>query len=248
MVKMIVKAFVDNFIPPVMLKIAKKLKTTTPVDNVNESVFNPFVDSLVAKSYSQYGEDLVVDALLGCKKKGFYVDVGANDPDCLSNTKRFYLRGWHGINIEPEPSLYEKLCQVRNRDINLWIGIANEYGVKDFFQSSANTLSSFNEELVRKMSQIYGAVLSSSVKVPVMPLAEVFSKYVLKRSIDFMSVDVEGADLDVLKSNDWVKYRPYILIVEININGQPIVSFLKDKNYLLVYYNGTNGIFLDMDR
>ena len=73
-------------------------------------------------SYSQESEDLVIDRLLGSRSKGFYVDVGAGDPVKFSNTKRFSKRGWSGINIEPNPDTYLKLCADRPLDVNLTCG------------------------------------------------------------------------------------------------------------------------------
>src|SRR3989344_7565306 len=69
-------------------------------------------------SYSQFGEDMVIDNLLNNKKRGFYVDVGAYDPDRFSNTKRFYLKGWRGINIEPDVYSFNKFLEKRPEDIN----------------------------------------------------------------------------------------------------------------------------------
>lgn len=63
----------------------------------------------IKKSFSQYGEDLIIDSLLHNKHRGFYVDVGAYDPHRISNTKRFYLKGWKGINIEPDESNFQSL-------------------------------------------------------------------------------------------------------------------------------------------
>jgi len=93
--------------------------------------FNEFKDLFYRrylKSSSQYYEDLIIDRLLNHKKNGIYLDIGANDPDILSNTKRFYDRGWSGVNIEPDTELYNKLLKHRSRDINLNIGISSGGG------------------------------------------------------------------------------------------------------------------------
>jgi len=85
-------------------------------------------------SYSQNSEDVLIDRLLGNKKTGFYVDVGAYDPSRLSNTKRFYKNGWTGINIEPDPRKIEKFYKLRARDLNLNVGVANKNGRLDYFE------------------------------------------------------------------------------------------------------------------
>ena len=73
-------------------------------------------------TYSQFLEDYILFYIFYDVKNGFYIDVGANDPNHFSVTKAFYLRGWHGINIEPLPDKYRSLLLYRNRDINLNIG------------------------------------------------------------------------------------------------------------------------------
>ena len=79
-------------------------------------------------SYSQFYEDLILFCIFYDVKNGFYIDVGANDPNHISVTKAFYLRGWNGINLEPLPDKYELLLKERKRDLNLQIGVGNEKG------------------------------------------------------------------------------------------------------------------------
>jgi FkbM family methyltransferase len=199
------------------------------------------------ESYSQYGEDVVIDALLSHKRNGFYVDVGANDPDSLSNTKLLYGRGWQGINIEPDPTVHAKLCEKRSRDLNLNIGIGPDPGMMTFFRMSADTLSSFNREAAIRNGQLYNATLLSEEQVQVQRLTTLFESHLRGNTIDFLSVDAEGYDLDVLKSNDWTRFRPSVVMVEINVGGDEIVRYIERQNYCLVFDNGTNGIFLSRE-
>lgn len=195
-------------------------------------------------SYSQYQEDLIIDSLLSSKNKGFYIDIGANDPDVLSNTKRFYLKGWSGINIEPNPNLYNKLVASRPKDINLNYGVSSSKGVLTFYVMSADTLSSFDKKAAIESGKLHGATLVDEIMVNTLPLTDVFNNYVHSQ-VDFMSVDTEGYDLIVLDSNDWTKFRPYAVMVEVNQNDSEIVRFMEGKDYLLIYNNHTNGIFID---
>lgn len=195
-------------------------------------------------SYSQYQEDLIIDSLLSCKNKGFYIDIGANDPDILSNTKRFYLKGWSGINIEPNPSLYNKLVAIRSKDINLNYGVSSTKGALTFYVMSADTLSSFDKKAAVESGKLHGATLVNEMTVNTLSLTDVFNNYV-QGSVDFMSVDTEGYDLIVLGSNDWTKFRPYVVMVEVNQNDSEIVRFMVERDYLLIYNNHTNGIFID---
>ncbi|MEA3341183.1 MAG: FkbM family methyltransferase, partial [Chloroflexota bacterium] len=172
------------------------------------------------------------------------MDVGANDPDILSNTKLFYNKGWHGINIEPTPHLYTKLCTKRDRDINLGVGVGPKPGLMTFYRMSADILSSFNKEAAIKGGELYGATLVSEDPTQVLKLADIIEDNLQGTEIDFLSVDAEGYDLAVLKSNDWFRYQPSVIIVEINVEGNEIIAFLQQHNYTLIFDNGTNGIFV----
>lgn len=234
--------FSDLF-PPVLLKIMKLLLGRYNLKLLKMKTATPFIHQCLG-SFSQFQEDLLIDLLLLSKNSGFYVDVGANDPDVNSNTKRFYMRGWSGINIEPNLIPFKKLCLDRTRDLNLNIGMAPERDHITFYSMSDNTISSFDKETAEKKSAIYKLPIRP-VKIEVWPLRDVFDKYLNGRKIDFMSVDAEGFDFQVLKSNDWERYRPTLLIVEINNEYQGIVSFLEEKKYMLVFNNYYNGVFID---
>lgn len=199
-------------------------------------------------SFSQKGEDLEIDRLLNHQKTGFYVDVGAGDPDRFNNTKRFYLRGWHGINIEPNSRLYQKLVAARPRDINLNLGVAKEKGELTFYEIFPDTLSTFSKEEAAKR-QAEGHQIVCETKVPVETLAGILTEYLENNTIDFLSVDTEGFDLIALQSNDWQKYRPKVICLEsavgkaANINRQP-GQYLESLGYQKAYDNGLNCLYL----
>src|SRR3989344_5956908 len=145
-------------------------------------------------SYSQHGEDLFMEKFLK-KKKGFYVDVGANDPDRFNNTKLFYKKGWNGINIEPDADLFAKLSKKRKRDINLNIGIGEESSNITFYRFIPHTLSTFSKEEADKYRG-QGFRLAELKKIFVERLEDVFAKVPAAAEIDFISVDTEGYDMD----------------------------------------------------
>jgi len=201
-------------------------------------------NQLIISTYSQYGEDLVLDKLLGYRKSGFYVDVGTNDPIIFNNTYRFYKKGWKGINIEPNFSLFKKIKKNRKLDINLNVGIANKKDFLEFYLIDPHTLSTFDSD-VAKQAEVDGYLVKKKIIIKVLPLKEIFNNY-LENKIDFLSIDVEGFDLIVLKSNDWKKYRPKFIIVEINRDLSSIKNFLITKNYIQIFNNSTNAIFKDI--
>lgn len=202
---------------------------------------------LVRGSYSQKGEDLVVDRLLSYKKTGFYVDVGAGDPNRFNNTKRFYLRGWRGINVEPNRHLYQKLVAARPKDINLNLGVAKEKGELTFYEIFPDTLSAFSKEEAAKR-QTEGHHIVRETKVPVDTLANILAEHLGDSTIDFLSVDTEGFDLIVLQSNDWQKYRPETICLEsavgkaANVNRQA-GEYLESLGYQKAYDNGLNCLY-----
>jgi len=212
---------------------------------IRKPEITPLVHNTLINSYSQYGEDLVIDGITGNKPMGFFVDVGANDPVNLNNTKRFYDRGWHGINIEPNPVLFKKLDEQRMRDINLNIGVGSCAKESPFYMVSADTLSSFNKADAERNCRIFNERIIETKNIHMQPLVAILDDYNMGHDIVFMSVDVEGYELEVLSTNDWHRYRPYLIVIEINNNTAAILSYLKKNGYELVFRNHTNGIFVD---
>ena len=194
----------------------------------------------------EFFEDLIIDSLLSAKKTGLYVDIGANDPNFTGHTKRFYLRGWSGINVEPQKHLFNELNKHRKSDINLNVAVGSKKGLATFYElPNRNDGSSLNKKMADLNSKWHKAEIKE-VKKEVVPLKEIFENHLSGRKIDFMSVDVEGTEMDVLKSNDWNNFRPPLVMVEIaHFDCNEIIRFMEETNYSLIYNNIINGIFLD---
>lgn len=215
-----------------------------------EEIYRKFWMEFLRKSYGQKGEDLVLDKFSGNKRKGFYVDVGANDPHRFNNTKRFYLRGWTGINIEPNVDNWQKLSSQRKRDINLNIGIGESESSLEFYKFIPHTLSTFSkEEADNYIGQ--GYKLEKIVLVEVKKMEDILAEY-CKGDIDFMSIDTEGFDMQVLKSNNWNRFRPKLICIEsvshtmrglYNKKNDNHDNFLTNIEYKKVYDNGLNSIY-----
>lgn len=151
-------------------------------------------------SFSQEEEDLVIDKLLNYKKRGFYVDVGAYDPTQFSNTKRFYLKGWRGINIEPDTDNFKKFLKERKKDVNLNIGVGNKSDNLIYYKFFPDTVSTFSiNDMNRNLRKKYKLI--RKIKISVKKLSFVLRKY-CRQTVDFISIDTEGLDLEVLKSNN----------------------------------------------
>jgi len=179
-------------------------------------------------SWSQYGEDAHVRSHFRNKgwtkqggfqtmQAGFYVDVGCCHPIRLSNTLWFYKAGWRGINIDPTPGVKELFDRWRKRDVNLGLAVSDHNGSLTFYteggkNSVYNTASPEQARLLVEQGLIKNMV---EVQVPCATLSSVLDKHLPKgQGIQFMSVDAEGHDLEVLQSNDWARYRPEVLLVE----------------------------------
>lgn len=237
--------YILDFVPPVLVGPLKKIRSLVKgyqdkgEDGPSESFISPNL-----KSYSQFNEDLLIDLILGLKDNGFYLDIGANDPVIGNNTKRFYDKGWSGINIEPGPNAIKKFYEYRIRDINLNIGVGSTKGNSIFYQLEESSLSSFNIKNAKNMAAKSGSIITE-IPIDVFRLVDIVDQYIKGKQVDFMSVDTEGSDLAVLQSNNWDKFRPTLIIVEIDNQYTKIVEFMEQCNYLLVYNNLYNGIFID---
>jgi FkbM family methyltransferase len=236
-----------------MIKIIEKLKTYGPKTLVQYGISEMTYRAIGAlkNSYSQRGEDLIIDKLLGFKEQGFFVDVGANDPSRFSNTCRFYNRGWNGINIEPDINKFLELKKNRENDINLNIGIAEKESKFEFYEFIPDTLSTFSEkEAGEYIRQGYRCI--GHKRIQVRRLEDILDKYCTGKTIDFLSIDTEGYDMQVLKSNNWKKFRPMLICIESSPHdkngygrddGEKHEPFLKKRGYEKVYDSDLNSIY-----
>lgn len=208
---------------------------------------------LFKRSYSQLGEDMIVDFLFYIHKisKPSYIDIGAHDPYNLSNTAYFYEKGCKGINIEPNPVLFDKIARVREEDINLNIGIGSENEELDFYVMNSTTMGTFSREQAEELVKEHGLKIEEVIRVPVNTLEYVINRYNNGIFPDFLSLDAEGLDEEILKSIDYEKSYPKVICVEtveysIDTTGHKetgIIDFLKEKKYRIFADTYVNTIF-----
>jgi FkbM family methyltransferase len=194
-----------------------------------------------APSFSSAGEDMILRHLLGSDKlSGFYVDIGAFHPTLFSNTYFFYLNGWQGINVEARPGSKQLFDRVRPRDVNLEVGISRERGTLTYyFIAEDSPMNSFSPDFLREIKMLEH--VKSELAIPTLPLAEVLDRHLPpNQTIDFMNVDVEGHDFEVLESNDWERFRPRVIVVEdqqLVANESQIVRMMQVHGYELCAQN-----------
>ena len=192
-------------------------------------------------SFSQEGEDLVVADLFIDKSEGFYVDVGAHHPQRFSNTYYFYLKGWSGINIDAMPGSMKIFDDLRPRDINLEIPISDKSEILTYYEFDEPALNSFNAGSSQERVATSNYKIIAETQLKTQTLAEVLDKHLTpEQTIDFLSIDVEGLDYQVMSSNNWDRYKPKVVLVEDlelsslkNIDTSNVCLFLEKKGYVL---------------
>ena len=157
---------------------------------------------------------MILDRFLEYRDSGFYVDVGAHHPKRFSNTYRLYRRGWMGINIDANPGSMQMFKRVRPRDINVEAGVSSTRQELTYYVFNEPALNTFKKDLaLERAGGIYSII--KEVKIVTAPLGELLDQYLpAKTEIDLLTIDVEGLDYEVLRSNDWSRYSPEFILVE----------------------------------
>ncbi|MFO0928003.1 MAG: FkbM family methyltransferase [Gemmataceae bacterium] len=198
-------------------------------------------------SYAQNREDVLLERAFAEVEHGFYVDVGANDPEICSLTRHFYEHGWRGLNIEPA-AIFHKLQATRPRDINLNVAVSTEPGTMELYEfPAANGLTTLEANHDHLPADLRAGMVTRTV--PVRPLRDLLAE-VQPPTIDFLSVDVEGHERQVLLSNDWGRWRPRVVVVEAT---QPLTTtsvhdrwepILLAADYQFAIFDGLNRYYV----
>lgn len=179
--------------------------------------------------YSQYGQDKKIFNFLKKEEgeKGFFIDIGAHDGVTYSNSNAFEKHfNWNGICIEPHPIVFEKLKENRNCILEN-CAISNIEGELEFIAASgyAEMLSGFNREDVIKDSLKNQKGSYEKIKVNTYRLDTILNRYDVSTA-DFCSIDVEGNEMNVIKSLNWDNYRIKYLCIEANKEIEDIINYL----------------------
>lgn len=200
--------------------------------------------------YSQFYEDYILGYVFKDQKTGFYVDVGANDPDDATVTKYFYLAGWRGINIEPIPDLVAKLNASRPEDVNEGVAISDAPGELTFYKAVRFTGLSTLDASVAAQHKARG-IEFQEIKVPVTTLNAVLDEHAKGRpEITFLNVDVEGLEQQVFSSLDFGRHRPRVIMAESTAPLSEVdthrawESILTSHGYVFAVDDGLNRYYI----
>ena len=182
------------------------------------------------ESYSQEGEDIILNRIFVNQNTGFYVDIGAHDPVRFSNTWLLYKKGWRGINIDANPNSITKFKKDRIEDINLTVGISSKNESLLYYEFNETALNTFDSARAETLvsTGVYKLIKSSSIDLR--PLRDVLEEHIKPgQIIDLFNIDIEGLDLAALESNNWSLYSPRVIVVE--DKGFDIQSPLRSEVY-----------------
>lgn len=213
-------------------------------------------EAVVRRSYSQCGEDLIIDYLFRLKKveTPTYIDIGANDPYYLSNTAFFYEKGLKGVCVDPDPHFKNLFSQYRHRDLFVQAGVAGCKDTLPFYIMSDNTLNTFSVDELTILKNA-GHTIIKELSIPVYTLHDVISTHCNGIFPDLLSLDVEGLDKDILFSYDFTKNGPKVICVEMTEYSPKgtgkkridIYNYLCDAGYIEYASTYLNGIFVKED-
>ena len=197
---------------------------------------------------AQYGEDRVALHFLGHRRGGFYADFGAHHPVRLSNTWLLHAAyGWRGLNVDADAELMQAFRRLRPRDINVTAAIGPGKAPVEFTVFEKRLESTLDPARAARTGRRREVIARHSL-VP-RTIAEIFEAHLPPdQAIDFMSVDLEGADLDALGTNDWARFRPELVCVEDfgfrALEPTPIRGFMEDRGYRWVSHAVYSSFYL----
>lgn len=170
----------------------------------------------MAESYSQLGQDVEVLKFYGFKKRGYYIEVGASDGVSISNTLLLDKKGWKGICVEPIPSKFAQLKQNRPNAICINAPLYSESGTEVVFDicHSSDFLSGISQHIDKHKQTVDNG--KTQLKMTTMTLNEILKECKAPPFIEYLSLDTEGSEYEILKTFDFKKYQFGIIDVEHN--------------------------------
>ena len=200
-------------------------------------------------SYAQHAEDVLINRYFGGKEAGTYVDVGAYDPTVDSVTRHFYDLGWSGVNIEPLEPRIARFREERPRDVNLDLAVSDRCGSTTFFEIPAVPgLSTVVESNARSAADRHSVEPIARV-VRTRTLESICEELKLDR-YDFLKIDVEGHEAEVLAGANLRDHRPELIVIESTRPGSPLQNHrdwehrILEADYVFAFFDGLNRYYV----
>ncbi len=201
-------------------------------------------------SYSQENQDIMIDHMVfKGHTDGFYVDIGAHDGITYNNTLYFNKNhNWRGINIEPNYEIYKRLKVNRPNDININCAIANYNGMGEFIKVGGesemisgltSTYDDRHYERMKRETDIY-----ETIKVSIYRLQSILDMFDITH-INYLSIDVEGGEFEVIKSIDFNKVMIDVIGFENNYFDKSIEIVEYLNNDFIIIHLGLDIIMLN---
>ncbi len=190
-------------------------------------------------TYSQSGEDIFIKKFFNNKKKGMYVDIGAFHPIRHSNTQLLYDIGWNGINVDLNPASIDFFNIVRKRDSNIHAAISSKnYKTKVYLNSFFDTTNSVIKKKFEEWNFNYSDKNFFYIET------KTFNQ-IINKPFDFLNIDIEGSDLEVIKSINLNNYNPLLVCIEILENKEEVefLKYFKHFKYSLINKIGKSFFF-----
>jgi len=208
--------------------------------------------------YSQFAEDLIVQSIFKNIikiDKPTYIDIGSHHPEYINNTALLYKKGSRGINIEPDTTLISEFYKTRKADKNLNIAVSNLNGEATLFIMEQRTLNTLSEKEALRCENEEGIKILERIIIPVLTFEAIIDKYNNGICPDFMSLDVEGFEMDILETINFEKNSPKVISIETisySTNGKSIknnflINYIKNKGYYVFADTMLNTIFVRTD-
>ena len=207
------------------------------------------------KSYSNWGIDMMADFIFREKNKGIFIDIGCHHPMINNNTYPLYKRGWNGINIDIDYSAIDSFNFLRSKDTNIEIAVSDTIGNSDLFfyhnRAAKNTLSKEKGLDAKQIRSIKTTTLNKIIEESIYK----------DQKINFLTIDVEGFELNVLRGFDFKKYKPELVVLELiqggmteffhqnitNIQNSDIYLYMIKQDYKLVNWIHDDLVFVPLE-
>ena len=207
------------------------------------------------KSYSNWGIDMMADFFFRNKKEGIYIDIGCHHPLINNNTYPLYKRGWKGINIDIDYGAIDSFNFLRSKDTNIKIAVSDTTGEAELFfyhnRAAKNTLSKEKGFDSKEIQKIKTSTLNKVIE----------NSIYKDQKINFISIDVEGYELNVLKGFDFKKYKPDLVVLEliqegmteffyqniVNIQNSEVYLYMIKHDYKLINWIHDDLVFVPQD-